>query len=337
MTAAIRRLADGRRLHLNHGPIDIVLEAWGARDEVEQAYAQVAAAFPSVLPTLCRELPRLRAPVGDVPFAGPVAERMRHACLPLITPPVPRSGIGGEAAEGGGEVRSVAHETLMTSPSRAPRVPPLLSRSARQEGSLFLTPMAAVAGAVADHLLAAMCAGRALEKAYVNDGGDIAFHLSPNASLRCGLVADLAAPALDGRFMLTHDLPVRGLATSGRATKGQGGRSFSLGIADAVTVLAHDAASADAAATLVANAVDLPGHAAIARVPAASIDPDSDLGARRVTVGLGPLSDAEIDAALARGRAVAEQLRRAGRLHAAVLVLRGRIASVGLTPQRIAA
>ena len=201
----------------------------------------------------------------------------------------------------------------------------------------FLTPMAAVAGAVADHLLAAMTAGTSLDKAYVNDGGDIAFHLAPGESLTCGLVADLAAPTLDGRFALTADLPVRGLATSGRATKGQGGRSFSFGIADAVTVLAADAASADAAATLVANAVDLPGHRAIERGRASDIDPDSDLGARLVTTGLGPLQDDEIDAALAGGKAMAEALRRAGRLHAAVLVLRGRMTSVGLTSERLAA
>ena len=95
-----------------------------------------------------------------------------------------------------------------------------------------------------------------LERAYVNDGGDIAFHLASGQSLTCGLVADLAAPAIDGTILLTHAMPVRGLATSGRATKGQGGRSFSLGIADAVTVLARNAATADAAATMIANAVE---------------------------------------------------------------------------------
>jgi ApbE superfamily uncharacterized protein (UPF0280 family) len=289
MTARIRRLADGRRLHLHHGPIDVVMEAWGGHDEVARAYAQAAAVFADILPTLCRELPRLRAQVDGTPFAGPVAERMRRACVALAAPGV------------------------------------------------FLTPMAAVAGAVADHLLAALSVGRDLEKAYVNDGGDIAFHLSPGASLSCGLVADPAAPSIDGRFALTHALPVRGLATSGRATKGQGGRSFSLGIADAVTVLARDAAAADAAATLIANAVDLPGHPSIARTPADTLDPDSDLGARPVTVGLGSLTDAEIDAALARGRDVARALGRAGRLHAAVLILRGRSTSFGLAPHRLAA
>jgi hypothetical protein len=194
----------------------------------------------------------------------------------------------------------------------------------------FITPMAAVAGSVADHLLAALCAGRRLDRAFVNDGGDIAFHLAPGQSLGVGLVADVGAPSLDGTFMLSHDLPVRGLATSGA-----GGRSFSLGIADAVTAVARDAATADAAATLIANAVDLPGHTAIARAPARTIDPDSDLGERLVTRTVGPLAPAEIDAALAAGRALAERFRLAGHIHAATLALRGRIVTSGLAPRTL--
>lgn len=187
----------------------------------------------------------------------------------------------------------------------------------------FITPMAAVAGAVADHLLAALVAGRRLDRAYVNDGGDIAFHLAPGQSLRCGLVADLAAPGLDGTLLLHADRPARGLATSGRACKGQGGRSFSLGIADAVTVLARSAAAADAAATMVANAVDLPGHPAIIRRPARDIDPDSDLGARPVTWEVGPLAPAEIASALDAGAGVADALCAAGMIEGAVLTLHG--------------
>lgn len=199
----------------------------------------------------------------------------------------------------------------------------------RPYSDVFITPMAAVAGAVADHVLARLCAGRRLQRAYVNDGGDIAFHLATGQSLTCGLVADLAAPDIDGRFELSADLPVRGLATSGRAAKGSGGRSFSLGVADAVTVLARDAAAADAAATIIANAVDLPGHGSIARAPARSIDPDSDLGDIPVTVDLGILTDAEIDRALADGACRAEALRGAGHIHGAVLVLRRHFRTIG--------
>ena len=90
---------------------------------------------------------------------------------------------------------------------------------------------------------------------------------------------------------------VRGIATSGWR-----GRSFSLGIADAVTVLADRASLADAAATLIANAVDLPGSLARSRaLPRAISQPDSDLGERLVTVGVGPLGPSEIEKALEAG------------------------------------
>ena len=83
-------------------------------------------------------------------------------------------------------------------------------------------------------------------------------------------------------MVIDADDPSRGVATSGRH-----GRSFSLGIADAVTVLARTASQADAAATIIANAVDLPGHPAIVRCPACDLQPDSDLGARLVTREVG--------------------------------------------------
>ncbi len=193
----------------------------------------------------------------------------------------------------------------------------------------FITPMAAVAGAVADHLLAALVRGRHLRRAFVNNGGDIAFHLAPGERLRCGMVTDLAAPAIDAALRLDAGLPARGVATSGRACKGRGGRSFSLGIADAVTVLAPTAAEADAAATVIANAVDLPAHPSVVRRPAAAIDPDSDLGAIAVTWTVGPLASGEIDRALAAGHRVAEHLVHDGRILAAALALRGRMMLAG--------
>jgi ApbE superfamily uncharacterized protein (UPF0280 family) len=142
---------------------------------------------------------------------------------------------------------------------------------------------------------------------------------------------------VDGTIKLTADMPVRGVATSGRACKGRGGRSFSFGIADAVTVLAADAAAADAAATVIANAVDLPGQAAVTRVPALDIDPDSDLGERLVTLDVGPLGRADIEHALRAGIAKAESLRQAGHIYGAVLVLQQRFATVGPSLARLAA
>ncbi len=258
------RFPDGR-LHLQHGPIDLIIEAFGAVDEVAAAYRQAVDRFGGILPALVRELPTLRRPVGGAYplLQGPVARRMAEAVWP--------------------------------------------------HRAQFITPMAAVAGAVADEMLEAMLVGRALDKAYVNDGGDIAIHLAPGYSLRAGIFAE----ALDGAVTLTHDRPVRGIATSGR-----GGRSFSLGIADSATVLARTAAAADAAATLIANAVNIE-HPAIERRPACELDPDSDLGDLAVTVAVARLPSAAIDAALDRGLGEARRLQSLGVIDSAAISLQG--------------
>lgn len=264
MSAVAACLDDGR-LHLQHGPIDLIIEAFGVPGEVERAYAQAIDRFGDILPTLVGELIVLRRPVGEAYplLQGPVARRMTEAVWP--------------------------------------------------HRARYITPMAAVAGAVADEMLQALVRGRTLDKAYVNDGGDIGIHLEPGQSLRAGIFAQ----ALDGVALLTHERPVRGIATSGR-----GGRSFSLGIADSVTVLAAKAAAADAAATMIANAVNA-DHPAIDRRPACSLDPDSDLGELPVTVAVGDLPSEIIDAALDRGAAEARRLRLCGLIDSAALSLDG--------------
>ncbi|MDJ0951495.1 MAG: UPF0280 family protein [Alphaproteobacteria bacterium] len=278
----IARLADGR-LHLQHGPIDLIIEAFGPAQEVAAAYDQAVAAFDGLLALLVEELALLRAPVGAEPPAlrGPVARRMRAAVWP--------------------------------------------------HRATFVTPMAAVAGAVADAVLEAMVAGRRLRRAYVNNGGDIALYLRPGERLRAGLVGSLDHPVLDGIADIEARMPVRGIATSGR-----GGRSLSLGIADAVTVLARHAAAADVAATLIANAVDV-DHPAVLRRPAAEVDEMTDLGDRLVTVAVGPLEDGAVDAALAAGVAAAEDMRGRDLMHAAVLLLAGQVRVVGADPALAAA
>ena len=188
----------------------------------------------------------------------------------------------------------------------------------------FITPMAAVAGSVAQELIG--CYERpGIDRAWLNNGGDIALHLAPGQSVRVGLYADLArfdlrdldGIDLDGQFEITADLPVRGVATSGWR-----GRSFSLGIADSVTVLAATASKADAAATVIANAVDVQ-DAGIHRRPASECKDDSDLGDTPVTVEVDTLSPAQVRRALDAGAACAEALQRAGRIVSAVLVCQG--------------
>jgi ApbE superfamily uncharacterized protein (UPF0280 family) len=196
----------------------------------------------------------------------------------------------------------------------------------------FITPMAAVAGAVAQEILVPYTQA-GVRRAFVNNGGDIALHLAPGTQWRVGLVADIAKrrSALDGGFVIDSQDPVRGVATSGWR-----GRSHSLGIADAVTVLAATAAQADAAATVIANAVNPTQRdedLGIERAPACRLKDDSDLGERLVTVQVPSLPPGVVAEALRRGTRIAEQLREASLIHAAVLSCQGQT----LTAQPICA
>ena len=192
----------------------------------------------------------------------------------------------------------------------------------------FITPMAAVAGAVAQELIACFERG-GVHRAWVNNGGDIALHLAPGRSARVGLFADLArfdprASKLrtDANFLVHAALPVRGVATSGWR-----GRSFSLGIADSVTVLALTAAQADAAATVIANAVNVV-DARIERRAANALQDDSDLGDIEVTVAVPVLDVVLVDGALRAGWLRALELQRLGLIHSALLVCQRRFVGV---------
>jgi ApbE superfamily uncharacterized protein (UPF0280 family) len=275
--AQIGLLPDGRRLHLNDGPIDLIAEAFGAASEIKFAYHRAAERFVTVLDELCAELLLLRrqARTGISLPHGVVARRMAKAVAPYCE-------------------------------------------------EVFITPMAAVAGAVAEEILEAMTSGANLSRAYVNNGGDIALHLASGEHIVVGMVERPDDVSPFGAARIESEQPVRGIATSGWR-----GRSFSLGIADAVTVLADRAAMADAAATVIANAVDLPGHPGVSRAAARSLVPDSDLGELLVTVGVGNLSSDDIDFALDSGVAVASSLLSRRLIRAAALNLSGRTRIVG--------
>ena len=187
----------------------------------------------------------------------------------------------------------------------------------------FITPMAAVAGAVAEHVLRGIVAVPGVQLAHVNNGGDIALHLSPSSTLRVGLLEDPEALEPDGLAVIRGGDAVRGIATSGWR-----GRSFSRGIADAVTVLAARAPEADAAATIIANMVDA-DHPAVSRRPASALDPDSDLCDLAVTVGVAELPARVVEEALDAGEACAEGMLARGLILGACLRLQGRLRVVG--------
>ena len=97
------RLEDGR-LHLQHGPIDLICQAWGPKSDVDASYDCATARFNGLLEELVAELPALRC--ENAALFGPIALLMGDAVAPF--------------------------------------------------GPKFITPMAAVAGAVAQTILASM-------------------------------------------------------------------------------------------------------------------------------------------------------------------------------------
>ncbi|PSL17186.1 UPF0280 family protein [Shimia abyssi] len=253
-------LPDGRRLHLHHGPIDLIIDVTGPGRDA--ALRRAADRFDTILQELADELAMLRQPV--------------QLC----------KGLQGDVA------RQMARATRSYLPA-------------------FVTPMAAVAGAVADEIARVIATVDGVETGYVNNGGDVALVLAAG----CEMAAALGGGA---KATITSESDVRGVATSGWR-----GRSLSLGIADSVTVLARDAAAADVAATLIANHVDLPGHSAVMRRPACEVFPDSDLGARLVTVDVGALRPEEVQCALEAGLAYARDCAERGLIKAAYLSLDG--------------
>ena len=285
MHAPFAALIDGDgegRLHLQHGPIDLVIGMdGGARNAI---FTQARNRFSKVLEELVCELPLLKrqAKPGDPSPRGVIARRMHNAVMPFA-------------------------------------------------GAGFITPMAAVAGSVAEEVLDAMLQHLSSEnmprRVFVNNGGDIALYLAAGQRFRIGIAREDGAGL--GAFEIGAADGLRGIATSGR-----GGRSLSMGIADSVTVVARTASMADAAATVIANAVDLADHPAVIRLPADAVKDDSDLGERLVVVEVGALGETEIDDALDSGARMAERLRERGLIDRAALFLRQRSRVVGALPSR---
>jgi len=266
-------MADNR-LHLQHGPIDIIAHVDAPEEVRKRLYTSASNRFSTVLVELVAEMDLLKQPwSADLPDPkGGIAQKMCFA------------------------VRG---------------------------SDIFVTPMAAVAGAVADEMLETMlfeaqkpdsCVEH-IHRMYVNNGGDIAFWLNAGESFSIGVVDNPGIPGLNAKVRLAYESPVRGIATSGWR-----GRSLSLGIADAVTVLAGSAAIADAAATLIANDVnvDYPG---ILKRPASEVKDESDLGMLPVTVDVPPLPVDQISEALKLGAQTAGNLIKTGKIEAAYLSL----------------
>jgi ApbE superfamily uncharacterized protein (UPF0280 family) len=252
---------EDNRLFLQHGPINIVIEAIGVDKKL--AYFDAKKYFETLLDELVLDLKILKKEVVlNRKFSNKISQGMQDA-------------------------------TEKFTPS-------------------FITPMAAVAGSIADNILKILVDSKNLEKAYVNNGGDVAFHLSQNQVMKTSLAA---IPNMFAEIEFKDQS--RGIATSGWK-----GKSFSRGIADSVTVLADNAAMADAAATMICNAVDIYNHPKILKKPASDIYEESDLKNLLITVEVGELTKVEIREAIKNGYVTALQYVQKGLINNALIQLR---------------
>jgi hypothetical protein len=271
-----KAMLSGNRLHLQHGPINLVIKAIGDAKSVQHAYAFAAQRMEGMLQGLVDNLSLLRSPLYII------------------------------------DNRRIDDATSQH-----------MISTVRQYRDYFITPMAAVAGAVADEVLAAMKNVDGLDSVFVNNGGDIALHLEPGQKMNIGIVPSLSTAQLNASVEITSEDGICGIATSG-----WNGHSMSLGIADAVTVLAKNAAIADTVATLIANEVDCDAKC-VDRARALDIDPDSDLGERLVTMNVGALQKQAIDNALDRGAKFTRTLIKEPELYGVFISLQGHSRTIG--------
>ena len=251
---------EDNRLFLQHGPINIVLEAFGIDKNL--AYRNVKKYFETILDQLVLDLALLKKEVVlNRKFNNKISQSMQDA-TERFTP-------------------------------------------------TFITPMAAVAGSIADNILRVLINDTNLEKAYVNNGGDVSFYLNENQTIKSSLAA---IPNMIAE--IKYKDKSRGIATSGWR-----GKSFSRGIADSVTVLAENAAMADAATTMIGNAVDIYNHPKIKKRPANEIYEDSDLNNLLITFEVGNLTKFEIKEALKNGYQTALQYVQKDLINTALIQL----------------
>lgn len=190
----------------------------------------------------------------------------------------------------------------------------LMVEAVLEAGDRTLTPMAAVAGTFAD-LAGDWLVEKGALKVMINNGGDIALRLLENEKTKVGLTPCIESSGYSHILNLTAKDGIGGVATSGL-----GGRSFTKGIASAVTVVAKTARVADACATLIANHcfTEDPG---ISRLPAELLDPNTDIPGHLVTVKVGDLSPQTKAKALKNALQKAKELKSQGRIHGAVIFL----------------
>ncbi len=187
-------------------------------------------------------------------------------------------------------------------------------RAVKAVDEATLTPMAAVAGTVADLVKEHLVLLDTFDFLSVNNGGDISLFNAPGRTMGIG-IGDI-----NRNIATPYVLKIAGGGSFGIASSGFGGRSFTLGLADVVSVIAETAAVADGAATFIGNMTTAEGRT-IVRRKAQDIDPLTDIPDEMVTIERGELDRQTVAAALAAGLDHARRLKSAGVIMDALIIL----------------
>lgn len=196
-----------------------------------------------------------------------------------------------------------------------PDVPRKMVEAVKVIDESSLTPMAAVAGSVAD-AIKEFLKNEGLDLISVNNGGDISIFNKKGRGLKID-IGDI----LTGKSS-PYMLNIEQLIDFGLATSGFGGRSFTLGLADSVTVIAATGAVADAAATFICNCTNTESDQVV-RQKAAEVDPLTDIPDDNVTISIGQLNERDIFNALENGLIIAANIKNKKHIYDAIVKFRG--------------
>jgi ApbE superfamily uncharacterized protein (UPF0280 family) len=157
-----------------------------------------------------------------------------------------------------------------------------------------------------------------LDSISVNNGGDISIFNRTGKGMKVGIGDILTDNAP------RYTLNITGFTNYGLATSGFGGRSFTLGLADSVTVIAPTGAVADAAATFICNNTSV-NTAHVLRKKACEIDPLTDIPDEYVTTEIKYLTEDVIRDSLEKGLQLASHLKLDRHIYDAIIKLKERI------------
>lgn len=199
----------------------------------------------------------------------------------------------------------------------SPGLPDQMVRAVRAVKEPTLTPMAAVAGAMAD-LVADYLEARGAATVIVNNGGDIALRIHERQGVRMGIVTDIGRGQTDEIVTIHEEDGIGGVCTSGL-----GGRSLTRGIANGVTVFSKRCIQADACATHIANCSYIRSPQVVTK-KAGEADPSSDIPDLDIVTDVGVLIAEEIRQGIAQMEKEAERQHRMGNLVRVVADIQGK-------------